>query len=467
MKACRGLHRRQFLKWAAMGTVGAALAACGTTPTPASATQAPAAPTETPAPSVPTPTAAPAAAQQPVTITFLVREEVTKPGGWKDITTSAEQRFAQNFPNAKAEEVFIPGAQYMDKLQTLIAAGNPPDIFNVDPTSFFLTWIKNKTIIDLSDMYAKDKDFFKDWPKFFIDGASWQGKQYGISIDGGAIYNLWSNFGWFKDAGVTPPVGKDWNVDDFLTTCKTLSKPADKKFAYHPFTCVWHWWPMIFGGGVIDQKDPTKCILDKPESQEALQFLVDLRWKYNVTPQPAQEVEGQAGRQGYVAKRISMVHAGAWFFPSLEGSGIDAGVLFPPKGRAGQIIMAIIQMYVIYSGAKNPQLAWEFCKLRVDDTANTIQVKENNSTTPNNKINNEVWLPYMKQLADQGKGYQNYEAFIKGYDYAAIWAQMPQEAWDVLHQELDPVWLNQKTVKEYVATTVPKVNKILQDWWKA
>ncbi|MGQ9555643.1 MAG: ABC transporter substrate-binding protein [Anaerolineae bacterium] len=450
------LSRRRFLSLASMSAAGVLLAACQPTATPAVGGTPEAAATESPT--------APPKVEEQVVFTYLVREYETE-GEWKDVVKSWGERFSQKYPNAKAEQVFIPGAQYFDKLQTMIAAGNPPDIFNVDPTSFFLTWIKNGTILDLQANYEKDKDFFKDWPEFFIKGATWNGKLYGISIDGGAIYNLWSNFGWFKEAGVEPPVEEGWDVDQFLSTCQTLSKPEEKLFAYHPFTCVWHWWPMAFGGGIIDPDDPTRCILDKPESQEALQFIVDLRWKHNVSPQPAQEVEGQAGRQGYVAKRIAMVHAGAWFLPSLEGSGIEAGVLYPPKGRAGQIIMATIQMWVTYSGAKNPDMCWEFNKLRIDEESCRKQIEVVKGTSPNRKMNEEVWLPLMKQLADEGKGYQNYESFITGYDHAKLWAQMPQEAWDVLHQELDPVWLNQKTVAEYVATTVPKVNKILQEWW--
>jgi len=355
----------------------------------------------------------------------------------------------------------------MDKLQTMIAAGNPPDIFNIDPTAQFLTWIKNETIISLQANYERDKEFFGDWPAFFINAGMWDGKFYGLSVDGGAIYNLWSNFGWFKEAGVEPPVGKDYSIDDFLGICQTLAKPADKLFAYHPFTCVWHWWPMAFGGNVLDPKDPAKCVLDSPESQEAMQFLVDLRWKYNVVPQSAQEVEGQAGRQGYIAKRTAMVHAGAWFLPSLEGSGIEAGALLPPKGKNEQIVMSTIQMWVVYAGAKNPDVCWEFLKVRSDEEMMKAHVTIEGATVPSRKINEELWMPHMQELLDAGKGYQNYQAFVEGYNYARLWAQMPQEAWDIMSQDLDGVWLNQTTVAEYAANTVPKVNKALQEWWNS
>lgn len=454
----RGLSRRRFLSFVAAGAGTAALSACAATPAPsgAVATQAPAAEA--------TATTAPAAAAAPITITYLVREFETE-GDWGKAVTAQVERFSEAFPNVTAEQVFIPGAQYMDKLQTMIAAGNPPDVFNVDPTSFFLTWIKNGTIISLQPNYEQDKEFFADWPEFFINGGTWDGKLYGLTIDGGAIYNLWANFGWMGEAGVEPPVGKEYSIDDFLGICQTLAKPEEKLFAYNPFTCVWHWWPMAFGGNVVDPADPRKCQLDKPESMEALQFMVDLRWKHNVSPQPAQEVEGQTGRQGYIAKRTAMVHAGSWFFPGLEGSDIEAGALLPPKGVNEQIVMATIQMWVTYSGAKNPDMCWEFNKVRIGEESCRELATVQTATTPNRKVNQEVWLPYMKQLADEGNGYENYECFLEGYEYARLWAQMPQEAWDVLHQELDPVWLNQKTVAEYVSSTVPKVDKILQDWW--
>lgn len=464
MKTRVGLSRRHFLSLVAATGGAAALSACTgaatTAPTaaPAEATAAPAAEA--------TATTAPAEVAEPITITYLTREYEST-GDWAETRKGQVERFAAAFPNAKAEEVFIPEAQYMDKLQTMIAAGNPPDIFNVDPTSQFLTWIKNETIVDVQAAYEKDKDFFSDWPEFFIKAGTWDGKLYGLSIDGGAIYNLWSNFGWFREKGIEPPVDKEYSIDEFLEICQTLSNPEEKLFAYNPFTCVWHWWAMAFGGNVVDPAEPTKCKLDLPESMEALQFLVDLRWKYNVAPQPAQEVEGQSGRQGYVAKRVAMVHAGAWFLPSLEGSGIEAGALLPPKGKNEQVCMSTIQMWVIYAGAKNPDMCWEFNKVRSDEESMKAHVTVEGATVPSRKINEELWAPHMQELLDAGKGYENYQCFMEGYEYARLWAQMPQEAWDIMTQELDAVWLNQTTVEEYVANTVPKVDKALQDWWSA
>lgn len=450
MRTTNNLSRRQFLQVVGMGVAGASLAACTSVTGPASE-------------------AGGAAGQEATTITYLVREFETQ-GEWKEATDWQQQRFSEQFPNVKAEQVFIPGEQYFDKLQTMIAAGDPPDIFNVDPTSYWLTWIKNETILDLTDLFNTDREFFKDWPDFFLKNQAWQGKTYGISIDGGAVYNLWYNVDWYANDTLAEPSAdpeNSWSVDDFLTTCQALSHPDDKRFAYNPFTCVWHWWPMTFGGGVIDAEDPTKCILDKPESMEALQFLVDLRWKHNVSPQPAQEIEGQTGRQGYVAGRTGMVHAGAWFLPNLEGAGFQGGAAYPPKGKDELIIMGTIQMWVISAGAKHPETCWEFNKLRVDDESCKRMIEDLGSTTPNRKINEEVWVPNMQARADKGEGYKNYEAFIKGYEYTHMWAQMPQEAWDVLHAELDPVWLNQKSVEEYASSTVPKVNQLLAEWWEA
>jgi multiple sugar transport system substrate-binding protein len=446
------VSRRQFLSIAGVGVAGSLLAACVQGAAPSGEQ------TEN------------GDADAEVTeITYLVREFETD-GDGKAFNDWNQQRFREVMPTAKATPVFIPGAQYVDKLQTMIAADIPPDIFNMDPTSLWLTWIKNGTILDLTDMYDADRDFFADWPAFFIDNQTWQGKMYGISNDGGAVYNLWYNADWFKEAGVDEPVpdpANGWSVDDFLTTCQALSRPDDKRFAYDPFTATWHWWPMTFGGGVIDRDDPTKCILDKPESMEALQFLVDLRWKYNVAPQPAQQIEGQAGRQGFVANRTAMVHAGPWFLPNLEGTEFEAGAAYPPKAKDDLIIMGTILMYLIYSGAEHPDLCWEYNKLRTDEESCKRLVTDLGSTTPNRKINEEVWLPAMEELAANGKGYKNYRTFLDGYEYTYMWAQMPQEAWDVLHSELDAVWLNQKTVDEYVSTTVPKVDDILKQWWES
>jgi hypothetical protein len=124
-------------------------------------------------------------------------------------------------------------------------------------------------------------------------------------------------------------------------------------------------------------------------------------------------------------------------------------------------------MWVIYAGAEHPDLCWEFNKIRIDEESCKRLVADLGSTTPNRKINEEVWLPRMQELAAAGTGYKNYESFIQGYEYTHMWAQMPQEAWDVLHAELDPVWLNQKSVEEYVSATVPQVNQILQEWWES
>src|SRR4051812_31168828 len=237
MAEVRTLSRRQFLVAAGIGVGGALLAACTPVAAPSGSSSG---------------GGTPGAAT--TTITYLVRSFETT-GDWKEATLWQEQRFTEKFPNAKAQQVFIPDDQYTDKLQTMIAAADPPDIFNIDPTSQWLTWIKNETIIDQSDYLNKDKEFFAEWPDFFLKNQSWQGKTYGISIDGGAVYNLWYNVDWFANDKVKEPApgsNEVWTVNDFLTTCQSLTHAGDKRFAYDPFTCVWHWWPMTFGGGVID-----------------------------------------------------------------------------------------------------------------------------------------------------------------------------------------------------------------------
>lgn len=113
---------------------------------------------------------------------------------------------------------------YWDKLQTLLAAGDAPDVFLLG-ASYVVDFYDVGAIKDLTPFIKKDNfdlsDFF-DPPKRVF---SFNGDLYGLPRDINTI-DLYYNKNLFDEAGVFHP-NKNWTWQDIVEKGKKLTRDLD------------------------------------------------------------------------------------------------------------------------------------------------------------------------------------------------------------------------------------------------
>ncbi|MCB0243455.1 MAG: sugar ABC transporter substrate-binding protein, partial [Anaerolineae bacterium] len=242
------------------------LSACTPPATPVS--QAPAA--EQPAAEQPT------AQAEPVTITWAFW------GGPEELASAqmVADAFMAEHPQIKIETWNQPWDDYFTKIQALWASGDAkaiPDIAFLWPTPQYAA----EGVLENLDTYIKDSgyDLGDYWPGL-LESASYQGSVYGFPRDN-EVNVLYYNKDLFDAAGVAYP-DENWTWDDLKAAAEKLTvKDGDTVTQYAlamegGIGKVSTWINQNGGAIVDDYVNPSKCMLDAPESVEALTFFADL-----------------------------------------------------------------------------------------------------------------------------------------------------------------------------------------------
>lgn len=181
-------------------------------------------------------------------------------------------------PYNYAPETFIPKAE----------SGQVPNIFQTwytEPSKL----IANGYVADISEMakkYGYDKGINPDVLKV----VSKDGKIYGIPRDGYAL-GLYINMNLFKQAGLVDEKGLPKypkTFEELAETAKIIKDKTGKAGMFFPtkdHVGGWHFTALAWCfGAEFEKKVDGKWVsgLDSPEAIAALQYVKDLKWKYDV-----------------------------------------------------------------------------------------------------------------------------------------------------------------------------------------
>jgi len=314
-------------------------------------------------------------------VTRVVKEEVTKIVVQKEVKfvniwtekdtpfiVKLLEEFDETHPDLKLTIIQTTNAEAAQKLQTLIAAGMPPDAGYWSPGTFTSLAPKG-AFFALDEYFARDADVVKpdDFFPLSVQYATVKGKIYGIpwSINIQAFVSVPK---LYDDAGVDQPDSNTWTWQDFARIAPSIAtgEGGSKKLAIanqsgHYYTFLWAW-----GGDVLDEANEHRPMLTKAENIEAFKFLRGLYEADVVLSSEYGEAFGGL-RPMLAAGRIAhAIHGiGTWNFMKRESEvpwdfwHIPAG----PKGRAAPVIPVSFQ---VVAGAENPEGGWELVKWITD-----------------------------------------------------------------------------------------------------
>lgn len=379
---------------------------------------------------------------------------------WWDITkaTSLQKlkaKFEELNPDMELEFTQI-GSGYADKVLTIIAGGGDvPDVMMLamDQVPRFAN---AGAIMDLSK-YASDKYKANLYP-LVLNALTFDGKLYAVARDVTTMV-MFINKKMFDDA--KEPLPKEgWTVNDFLETAKRLTKfdkdgkPVQWGYYNKKYADTIYDWFLLHGGDYASP-DGKKSMMGTPESKEAMQFIHDLIYKYKVMPTDAEAAQfGKSGTAPVVAGKVAMTIGGlaTSFDFDTATPPVEYAIAPLPVGKK-KITHAFVNTWCIPKGAKNPELSWRVLEFFSGKEGQQIVLDEKMGLPGSKEVGTEKFVaehPGNKYLVESLEYAVPFRTLVYGADFYNMWKQ-----------ELEFLWLNQKSVDEVAAAIEAKAPDIL------
>src|SRR5262245_45557299 len=210
----------------------------------------------------------------------------------------AEFQAAQ--PQITVKLTVRPGGavDYMEKLVSMVAAGQPPDVLQIHGAAYLAATLGIAQ--EISDLYRRDKvDAGKFNKVLFQYGSQWEGKTYGLPFANMAeALALIYNRNHLRAAGVPEPPDRwndpSWTWERFVDAARKVVKTGpDGKTAVHglnrlgSFVLV----PQSMWGGTWIKDDYKTIVCDTQEVTDAYQAYADLNVKHRVWPQAGEAAD--------------------------------------------------------------------------------------------------------------------------------------------------------------------------------
>ncbi|WP_137843167.1 extracellular solute-binding protein [Microbacterium sp. 2FI] len=162
-----------------------------------------------------TPATGPTLSDEPVTISFTWWGNDVRHG----ITEELIAAFEAEHENITIEPQYTDWAGYWDKLATTVAAGDAPDIIQMDEKQLS-TYAANGVLLDLGTL--GDSLPTGDFPEAVLGTGALDGTQYGVPV-GINSYTYMANLDLLESLGIDVPDDETWSWDDFTALAEEVT----------------------------------------------------------------------------------------------------------------------------------------------------------------------------------------------------------------------------------------------------
>ncbi|WUH95196.1 extracellular solute-binding protein [Streptomyces sp. NBC_00433] len=362
-----------------------------------------------------------------------------------DASNKVEKQIVDTFnktSKVKAVLQTIPGADYQQKLQTIINTKQAPDVFFNWGGGSIAPFVKAGLLLPLDDMIAKDPGLKSNFLPSVFNSANVDGKSYGVPMRGTQPVLLFNNKKVLSDAGVTEP--KTW--DDLISAVKVLKAKHITPIALGGGdqwpTLMWYeyMYDRIAGPGLFEKAmGGDKSAWDSADSRAALAKLKELidagafgsnydSVKYTDGGSVALVAQGKAGFE----------LMGSWYYsqqqtdnPDFAKTGLGYSS-FPTvsggKGDPTDIVGNTNNFYSVLKKTKYPDAVAQFLKLQYSDEFVKAQMAIGNLPTTTNTVN------FLSTAAIPDYSKFQYDLVKAAPSFQLSWDQAyPQTASEAMH----------------------------------
>jgi xylobiose transport system substrate-binding protein len=337
----------------------------------------------------------------------------------------------------------IPGADYQQKLQTIISTKQAPDIFFNWGGGSIQPFVKANLLLPLDDMIKSDPGLKANFLPSVFDSAVVDGKAYGVPMRGTQPVLLFSNTTVLSAAGVSPP--KTW--DELLAAVAKLKSRGITPIALGGGdqwpTLMWFEYlydrvagPDLFKKGLAGDKS----VWASEDSKKALGMLRQLTdaGAFGTNFDSVKFTDG--GSAALLAKgKAGFELMGSWEYSTQQdaspafaknGLGYSAFPTIPGgKGEAANLVGNTNNFYSVLKNTRYPDAVRDFLKLQYSDEFVTAQLGIGNLPTTTNTEK------FLDQSASPAYSHFQYDLVKQAPAFQLSWDQAyPQSASTAMHQ---------------------------------
>ena len=245
---------------------------------------------------------------------------------------AAIDAFEAENPDIKVEGESTPWGGYWDKLATMSAGGNSPDVIHMSER-YILEYGERGALLDLRTLDSVDTSGLDE--AVVALGDSGDGKLYAVTA-GLNSFILAANVDLFEEAGVELPDDTTWTWEDFYDTSRALAESgvvgAGYGFGIESFRPWLHQ-----NGETMYNEDGTAAAFSQEVMESYLEHLLTLRDNGGATPDQVSEDAAAASGAGlFETGQMAMT----WTYTNslaqaAEAAGAEARLLRVPS-QTGQ-----------------------------------------------------------------------------------------------------------------------------------
>jgi|Deesub1362A_J573_1020465.scaffolds.fasta_scaffold01628_8 multiple sugar transport system substrate-binding protein len=360
--------------------------------------------------------------------------------------------FEASHPGIKVEVESAPWGEYFTKLQTLIAGGQAPDVFELNYENF-VSFAAKGVLLDLSPLSQADPSFDSQvfYPRAY-QAFNYNGMQLGLPETFSTVV-LFYNKDLFDAAGLEYP-GEDWTWEEAVRAAKTLT--TEEVWGLYSPIQFWEFYKKAAQNNCsFFNEDKTEVTINAPECVEALETMVSFI-EEGVMPSDA-DMGGVSDGELFKAGKIAMDVTGIWMFAAFQDAPFTWDIQVEP-GMAQHATHFFANAVSVFAATPHPQESWEWIKFFTSSPEMAAIRVETGWELP--ALNNPAYFEDYLKLTPP----QNRQAVFDSLKYAIVppVIERQNEMQDILNQLLDQVKLGQLTPQEALDLAKVQIEALLK-----
>ncbi|TDO85911.1 carbohydrate ABC transporter substrate-binding protein (CUT1 family) [Halanaerobium saccharolyticum] len=248
-------------------------------------------------------------AQETVEVDFMT---FSGSGANLEYLNQMKDEFEKENPDIEINIITVGYEDYFVNLQTKIAGGLAPDVYELNYENF-VTYAKKNVLKELDDTISAAEFDESQLNEKALNAFQINDNQYGLPFSFSNVV-LFYNEELFDQAGIDYP-SRDWKWEDSLAAAKQIRNLGSNIFGIYQPVTFWEFYKMVEqNGGTIIDNEKNKFVINSPQNIETLEYMVDRVQDSNVMPTEAQ-LSGMQDWDLFKSGRVGMIVTGIWAFP--------------------------------------------------------------------------------------------------------------------------------------------------------
>jgi len=256
-------------------------------------------------------------------------------------------------PGIEVNVETAPYDSYFTELQTRVAGGEAPDVFELNYENF-VTYAAKDVLLDLTDLAAADPELAaRFYPEAYAAFAQ-DGQQFGLPASFSDVV-LFYNKDLFDAAGVAYPTA-DWKWADEVAAAKQLTDADSGVWGSYAPIQFFEFYKTAAQNGCGVFGPDRGVTINEPACVEALEYMVAAPTVEKIQPTD-EDLAGVSDGDFFKSGNLAMLTTGIWMFSAFADAPFNWDIAVEP-GNVQDANHFFANAAVVAADTENPDAAW-------------------------------------------------------------------------------------------------------------